>query len=110
MKAGDAIELAPLKDKIIAVRVESRDAVKTKFGDRSMSQVCVLVAGTKEPLEGVLFQTYFQHLPLGDWFIGRVVKVENGPWGMDSLNLDMKVVSQLTSAIATVPALSDVPF
>lgn len=109
MKSGDVIELNPLLNKVVALRVTSRSAVQTKFGQRELSEVIVLVQGETVPLDGVLFQSYFQHLDIGDWYIGRIVKGERA-WGMDATNLDPKVIAALNRVIATMPDDSDVPF
>lgn len=106
MKSGDSIELTPLTGKVIAVRATNRYGVETKFGHRSISQVQMIVEGSPKPLDGVLFQTYFQGLDLNHWFVGRVVKVatsRGSSWGLESKGIDKKVLAKLETAINALP-------
>lgn len=110
MKSGDSIELTPLTGKVIAVRVLGRYGVETKFGPRSVSQVQIAVSGSPKPLEGVLFQSYFQSLEIGEWFVGKVVKVNTGrgsSWGLETKGVDKKTLAALEKVIDSIPAESE---
>lgn len=109
VNSGSAIELTPLLNKAVAICCISRKEVNTSFGPRQMSQVRLLVAGETEPLEGVLFQSYFQRLPLGEWFVGKVIKSDRS-WGLDSSALNRSEAAQLNKAVDAQPDLEDVPF
>lgn len=102
---GDAIELSPLENKIVAIFCKARDERKTKFGPRKMTAVAVVAEGSKEPLEGIMFQTYFQDLELGFWYIGRVVRVEAGgnkQWVLSTDNIDPKAAKALAKTLESV--------
>lgn len=109
INSGDAIELTPLMGKAIAVRCLSRESVETKFGSRQMTQCAVLVEGEAEPLKGVLFQSYFQRLPLNEWFVGVVTKA-NRSWGLDAVVISKAQLAKITKLIDAQPADDDVPF
>lgn len=114
---GDAIELSAFEGKLIALLCNARDEKKTKFGPRQMTQVAVVTVDSKEPLVGIMFQSYFQDLPLGEVFIGKVALVASGlnkQWILNADNLDKKAVAALVkhlevvdfSALETPPLLS----
>ncbi len=94
---GDQIEMDDLSGKLIGVLCTSRqENIKTKFGARSITSVVVIAAGVAEPLEGVLFQDYFQKLAIGQWFVGVVAKVnagDNKMWILDTENLETPEVA-----------------
>ena len=103
--SGDQIELSDLRDKVIAIYCKSREEnKKTRFNLRSMTHVAVLVDGAKDPLEGVLFQSYFQTLKLNQWFIGKLERQEsasngNRAWVLNANGLDKKAVAGLLKTI-----------
>jgi hypothetical protein len=109
INSGDAIELTPLLGKAIAVRCFGRESVETKFGSRQMTQCAVLVEGEAEALKGVLFQSYFQRLPLNEWFVGVVTKM-NRSWGLDAVAVTKSQLAKITKLIDAQPDDSDIPF
>ena len=77
ISTGDQIDLSPLLDKAIAVRVTNRRVVETRYGDRPMVDARIYVLGQREPLEGVLFSTFFaKNLEIGEWYCGIVSRDE----------------------------------
>lgn len=98
MSAGESIELTPLLNKVVAIRVIERVDQKTKFGDRQMSTAQLLVEGETEPLQGVLFQSYFQRLAIGQWFVGKVIKTERS-WGLETEGIKPAAIAKLEKAI-----------
>lgn len=75
ISTGDQIELKSLLDKAIAVRVSNRRIVETKFGPRPVVNAKIFVLGNNDPLEGVLFQSYFaKDLALDVWYCGILSK------------------------------------
>lgn len=107
--AGDIIELEPLRDKAIAVLCGNRRSVETKYGQRTLTEVKILVRGQKDPLEGVLFQAYFSRLEQGTWYLG-VVRKDDRQWYLDSQipKADAKALSDAIKA--TEEENDDVPF
>ena len=80
ISTGDQIDLNPLADKAIAIRVTNRRIVETRYGNRPMVSARIYVLGQREPLEGVLFATFFaRHLELNEWYCGIVTK-EDQRW------------------------------
>jgi hypothetical protein len=106
--AGDSIELSPLVGKMIGVYARSRDSKKTRFGERSMTHVLVVVEGAKagdDPLEGIMFQTYFQDLKLDQWYVGHVAKQASGKneaWVLNSDKLDKKKVAEFVTILQKI--------
>lgn len=106
--SGDSIELTPLLGKMAAVYVRSRDKKTTRYGEKSMSHVLVVAEGAKageEPLEGIMFQSYFQDLKLGQWYIGIVAKQSSGrndAWILNSEKLDKKKLAEFVKVVGAV--------
>jgi hypothetical protein len=109
-KSADAIELTPLLGKAVAIRALDRYEVDTKFGKKPLTQVQMVVAGEAEPLEGVIFQAYFQSLPLTQWFAGVICRNEKGHWGMDHTGLKPADSKALAGVVSLLPSIEDVPF
>lgn len=107
MNAGDAIELAPLVGKAVAIFITDRVEKNTKFGLRQMSGAILVCEGEKEPLRGVLFQSYFQRLPIHEWLVGVVVKTEKA-WGLDAAAVKPTSLAALEKLVAAVA--DEVPF
>lgn len=109
---GDAIEFGPLTGKVIAVKIIDRIKQTTKFGVKDMSTGFVVAVGSKEPLGGVMFQSYFQRLELDKWYIGRVVQHETRvgkAWVLDSENVSGPDIAKLSDLINEMES-SDKPF
>ena len=106
ISAGESIELTPLIGKVVAVRVIERHEKETKFGNRQMAVTQIVVEGEKEPLEGVLFQSYFQKLKIGEWYVGKVVKTDRA-WGLENEGVAVKQIAALEKLIDALP---EVPF
>lgn len=109
---GDAIEFGPLTGKVIAVKIIDRIKQTTKFGVKDMSTGFVVALGSKEPLGGVMFQSYFQRLELDRWYIGRVIQHETRvgkAWVLDSDDIAPADVAKLSELINTLES-SDNPF
>ncbi len=107
---GEAISLDPLKGKAVAVVPYARKTVDTKFGERTVTAVRVYVLGSKEPLDGVLFQAYFQALALNEAVAGVVEEQETklgSRWILNADALNPKQLAQLEAAIAEA---EDLPF
>ena len=106
--AGDSIELTPLNGKLVGVYPRARDQKNTRFGSKSMTHVVIVSEGMKvgeEPLEGIMFQSYFQDLKLDQWYIGVITKQtagRNEAWILNSAKLDKKKVAALVEVIKTV--------
>lgn len=106
--SGDSIELSPLMGKMVAVYVRSRDTKKTKYGEKSMSHVVVFADGMKptdEPLEGIMFQSYFQELKLNQWFVGIVSKQTSGrneAWVLKTDKLDKKKTAEFVKIVSAL--------
>lgn len=109
--SGDAIDLKPLLGKTIAVKVWNRRTVETKFGERPLVNARIMVLGNNEPLEGVMFQSYFaKTLKEGEWYCGIVSRNESG--GMTQWFLKdapAKSVAALEKQISAITD-DDVPF
>ena len=103
LNAGDAIELSPLVGKVVALMVTNREGRKTKFGDRQMSTVFLMVEGETEPMRGVMFQSYIQSLPLATWFVGKVARHDRS-WCLESAGINKATLQKLEKAIAALPA------
>lgn len=102
---GDAIELSPLEGKLIGFFAKARDERKTKFGPRKMTAVAIVAEGSKEALEGIMFQTYFQDLEIGQWYIGKVTRVDAGgnkQWILSTDDIDPKAAKALAKILETV--------
>lgn len=78
--SGDQIDLGALSGKLIACAVINRYEVETKFGPRQLNQVLIGAPGSEEPLEGVIFASYFQGLDQNVWYLGRIDKTARGAW------------------------------
>lgn len=102
---GDALELSHLEGKLVAIFCRARDEKKTKFGPRKMTSAAIVAEGSKEALEGILFQSYFQDLDLNCWYIGKIGRVEAGgnrAWVLITEGLDAKAVKALAKHLETV--------
>lgn len=102
---GDALELSHLEGKLVAIFCRARDEKKTKFGPRKMTSAAIVAEGQKEPLEGILFQSYFQDLELGAWYIGKIARVEAGmnrAWVLQTDGLNAKAVKALAATLETI--------
>lgn len=102
---GDAIELSQFDGELIALYCRERDEKKTRFGQRRMTSVYIVDSSSTEPLAGIMFQTYFQDLDLGKWYIGRVKRVKSGnnpQWILSSDELTRAEVSQLVNHLRGV--------
>lgn len=106
--AGDSIELTPLLGKLVGVFCRARDQKNTRFGQKAMTHVVVVSEGMKageEPLEGIMFQSYFQELKLDQWYIGIVSKQtagRNEAWILKSDKIDKKKLAALIEVLKTV--------
>jgi hypothetical protein len=106
--AGDSIELTPLLGKLVGVFCRARDQKNTRFGQKAMTHVVVVSEGMKageEPLEGIMFQSYFQELKLDQWYIGIVSKQtagRNEAWILKSDKIDKKKLTALIEVLKTV--------
>lgn len=108
--SGDSIELSGLKGKLCGVQVLHRQEIETKFGLRKMSTVRIMMEGSPEPLEGILFQSYFQGLEIGEWYVGVLTHEKRGDnlmWGLDASKIDKKKSAALVKAIEALPAVSE---
>jgi hypothetical protein len=75
---GDAVDLSQFDGELIALYCRERECKQTKFGERSMTSVYIAQTDSREPLAGIMFQSYFQGLELGRWYIGMVARVKRG--------------------------------
>jgi len=111
--SGDSIELTPLMGKMVGVFVRSRDKKNTRYGEKSMSHVLVFSEGMKptdEPLEGIMFQSYFQDLKPGQWYVGIVAKQVNGrneAWVLRSDKLDKKKTADFVKILSAIEIATD---
>lgn len=108
---GDAIELFPLKGKLVGVLCKARDKKSTKFGVREMTQIALMTETSKEPLIGITFTSYFQTLPLNQWFIGVVEQSDAGgnkAWVLATDKIDAKAAKAL-AAILDKTNVDDAP-
>lgn len=102
---GDSIDLGALEGKMVAILCVERDEKKTKFGERSMTHVAVVAHGSKDVLEGIMFQSYFQTLELDKWFIGVVKRVEAGnnrAWVLATEGMDAKMAKDFAKTLDSV--------
>ena len=99
VNAGDSIELKPLIGKVLAVKVTARRDVETKFGTRPLNEAVIIVDGQREPLVGVLFQSYFSKLDIGEWYVGKLEK-EDLRWNLDADGLNQKQMKAMEAAVA----------
>jgi uncharacterized membrane protein YfbV (UPF0208 family) len=105
---GDSIELSPLLGTLVAIFPRTRDTKATKFGTRSMTHVMLWTEKMKagdEALEGIVFQSYFQELKLGQWYIGTVAKQQAGnntAWVLNADKLDKKKVAEMVKILQTI--------
>jgi hypothetical protein len=112
VNAGDSIELKPLIGKTLAVKITARRDVDTKFGKRPLNEAVLIVEGQKEPLVGVLFQSYFSKLDLHEWYVGKLEK-EEMRWNLNSDAVNQKQIKAMETAVAEyekAEGSSDVPF
>jgi len=106
--AGDSIELTPLMGKLVAVFPRSRDKKNTRYGERSMTHVLLVAEGAKlgeMPLEGIMFQSYFQELKPDQWHVGIVAKVPSGrndAWVLDPTIKDKKKLKEFAAIVAAI--------
>lgn len=106
--AGDIIELEPLRDKAIGILCGNRRSVETKYGQRTLTEVRIIVKGQKDPLEGVLFQAYFSRLEQGTWYLG-IVRKDDRQWFLDSA-IPKADAKALADRIKEMEEGDDVPF
>lgn len=102
---GDAIELSQFDGEVVALFCRDRDEKKTRFGQRRMTSVYIVDTSSTEPLAGIMFQSYFQDLDLGKWYIGRVKRVKSGnnlQWILSTDELTRAEVSQLVNHLRSV--------
>lgn len=107
---GDSIELDVLQGKLVAIFCKDRDEKKTRFGPRKMTQVYLATMESKDALMGIMFQSYFQDLALGQWYIGKVVRApagNNQQWILSTEGLDAKAVKALAKHLETVKLEDD---
>ena len=112
VNAGDSIELKPLIGKVLAVKITARRDVDTKFGKRGLNEAVMFVEGQKEPLIGVLFQSYFSKLELNEWYVGKLEK-EDLRWNLNADSLNQKQMKALEAAVEQYEKAAeneDVPF
>jgi hypothetical protein len=112
INAGDSIELKPLIGKTLAVKITARRDVETKFGKRPLNEAVLIVEGQKEPLIGVLFQSYFSKLELNEWYVGKLEK-EELRWNLNADALNQKQMKALEAAVEQYEKTAetdDVPF
>jgi hypothetical protein len=112
VNAGDSIELKPLIGKVLAVKITARRDVDTKFGTRPLNEAIIFVDGQKEPLVGVLFQSYFSKLEIGEWYVGKLTK-DDLRWNLDADGLTQKQMKALETTVAETEKTAggdDVPF
>ncbi len=108
--SGDSIDLKPFVGKVIAVMIRKRSMVETKFGERPMNEAVIIVEGEAKPLFGVLFQSYFSHLSLGEWYVGKVEK-QDMKWSLNADEVDAKIAKAFEKIIAGIQIEEgDVPF
>lgn len=111
--SGDQIDLGALVGKLIAVAVVNRYEVDTKFGARQLNQVLIGAPGTEEPLEGVIFASYFQGLDQNVWYLGRIDKTARGAWYLAPPSAkDATVGRKLIDSLPALEVVStdDIPF
>jgi hypothetical protein len=110
----DQIKLEPLEGQIVAVYVRGRKTADTKFGERQVTSIRILSEKSDEPLDGAVFQSYFQTLEMGQWYVGRLELEKVGrfrAWVLVSDNLPKASVAKLEKlADRWSPASDDVPF
>lgn len=112
LNAGDSIELKPLIGKTLAVKITARRDVETKFGKRPLNEAVLIVEGQKDPLVGVLFQSYFSKLDIGNWYVGSLEK-EDLRWNLNADSVNQKQMKSLEAAVAEYEKTAendDVPF
>lgn len=108
--SGDSIDLKPYLGKAVAVMIRKRSMVETKFGERPMNEAVLLVEGESKPLFGVLFQSYFSHLSLGEWYVGKVEK-QDLKWSLNADDVDSKTARSFEKLISGIQIEEgDVPF
>jgi hypothetical protein len=110
VQSQDQIELKPFLGKAVAVKVTERRKVDTKFGERDVNIVTLLVEGSGEPMHGVLFQSYFSGLDIGEWYVG-IVEREELRWLLNAEKVTKKQMDAFEKTIAALEkANDDVPF
>lgn len=100
--SGEAISLEALKGKAVALVPYARKTVDTKFGKRTVTAVRLYVLGSKEPLDGVLFQSYFHDLALNEPVAGVIEEQETklgNRWILNADSLTAKQLAQLETAL-----------
>lgn len=111
--SGDQIDLGALSGKLIACAVINRYEVETKFGPRQLNQVLIGAPGSDEPIEGVIFASYFQGLDMNVWYLGRVNKTARGAWYLEPpTGKDASAGRKLIEALPALDeaATDDIPF
>jgi hypothetical protein len=94
----DAISVEALDGEIMAVYIRGRKTVDTSFGEKEVTFATILTPDSKEPLHGALFQSYFQTLEPGEWYVGRLEKSKIGKfraWILSSENLPKAQIDKL---------------
>jgi hypothetical protein len=110
VQSQDQIELKPFIGKAVAVKVTERRKVDTKFGERDVNVVTMLVEGNGEPMYGVLFQSYFSGLDIGEWYVG-IVEREELRWLLNAEKVTKKQMDAFEKTIAAMEKENnDVPF
>jgi hypothetical protein len=102
---GDAVELAQFEGDMVALFCRDRDDKKTRFGQRRMTSVYIATLDSNEPLAGIMFQSYFQDLELGQWYIGIVTRVKSGnnlQWILSTDGLNRNDVQNLARHLETI--------
>jgi hypothetical protein len=109
----DAINVEPLEGEIVAVFIRGRKTVDTSFGEKEVTFATILTPDSTEPLHGALFQSYFQTLEPGEWYVGRLVKQKIGKfraWILSSENLPKAPLDKLEKLAAKwTPSGDSVP-
>lgn len=103
--AGDAVELAQFDGEMVALFCRDRDEKKTRFGQRKMTSVYIAQLESTEPLAGIMFQSYFQDLEIGQWYIGIVTRVKTGnnlQWILTMDGLKKDEVAKLAAHLENV--------
>jgi hypothetical protein len=110
VQSQDQIELKPFLGKAVAVRVTERRKVNTKFGERDVNVVTLLVEGNGEPMHGVLFQSYFSGLDTGEWYVG-IVEREELRWKLNAEKVSKKQMDAFEKTISALEKTNDdIPF
>jgi hypothetical protein len=108
----DTIDLEPLEDHTLAVYVRGRKTVQTSYGEKEVTFVTVITPDATEPLNGAVFQSYFQTLEPGEWYVGRLEKQKIGKfraWVLSSENLPKSTLDKLEKLAAKFTPSANTP-